>query len=64
MVQIEDLPKLSDEPLDFPAVGWHVIDAPPIVCFHREVTKGDESEDGTPSVADEDIEDPVVPPAL
>ena len=61
---MEDLPKLSDEPFYLPAVGWHVVDASPIVRFHGEVTEGDESEDGAPSVADDDVEDPVVPPAL
>jgi hypothetical protein len=58
------VPELSYDPLDLASVGWNVVEATPVVRLKRQVSEGDETNDGASAVTDNHIEDPMVPPTL
>ena len=56
--------KLTKEPLDLPSECWNLVKASPVVGLHAEVSEGVHSEDGSTTIADDDVKDPMIPPAL
>ena len=58
------LPELCDDSLDFSAICWNVVESSPIVGFQRQVSQRQESKDGPASIANDHIENPVVPPEM
>ena len=54
--------KLTKKPLDLPPVGRDLIQTPPMVGLHTEVPQGVNTQNGAPSIANNNIQDPVVPP--
>ena len=58
------LPELSDDSFYLSSVGRNVPEPPPVVSLYGEIPEGKQTEDRSPSVADDHVEDPVIPPAL
>ncbi len=58
------LPELSDDSFYLSSVGRNVPEPPPVVSLYGEISEGQQTEDRPSSVADDHVEDPVIPPAL
>ena len=57
-------PELRKYPFDFSSVSGYIEESPPVVGLHGKVSECVEAENGAPTVADQNVENPVVPPTL
>lgn len=60
----DHLRELCHDALDFTPIGGDDPESPPVVGFHLEISEREQSQDGAAQIADEHVQDPMIPPAL
>jgi len=56
------LPELSDDSLDLAPVGGNIPEASPVVGLDGEVSQRQETQNSSAAVADQNVQNPVIPP--
>ena len=56
--------KLTKESFDLSPKCGYLVQPPPVVGFHTEVSESVNTEDGSTSIANDDIQDPMIPPTF